>query len=96
MAAATVVEQFRNGLMYATSAVYFGRLVGLSPAHVGIGRTCAGFAGMASGYPVGILDRLLRRRQDGAGPATGWAERTGRLHASLMSDPPVSAIPTLD
>jgi MFS family permease len=59
LAAATLVNTFGNGLMYTTNALYFTRIVGLSPAQVGIGLTCAGFAGMISGIPLGHLgDRV--------------------------------------
>jgi len=59
LAAATLVNTFGNGLMFTTSALYFTRIVGLSPAEVGLGLTCAGFVAMLSAMPIGHLaDRI--------------------------------------
>jgi MFS family permease len=59
LAAGTLVNTFGNGLMFTTSALYFTRIVGLSPTQVGIGLTCSGVVAMLSAMPLGHLaDRL--------------------------------------
>jgi sugar phosphate permease len=59
LAAATLVNTFGTGMMFTTSALYFTRIVGLSPAQVGVGLTCAGLVGLLSGVPLGhVADRV--------------------------------------
>ena len=63
LAIATLVNTFGNGLFFATSAVYFTRVVGLSASQVGIGLTLAGTVGTIATIPIGQLaDRHESRR----------------------------------
>src|SRR5690348_17463856 len=62
-ALATLIDSAGSGLFLTASAVFFVRVVGLSPAHVGLGLSIAGFAGLVAAAPVGHLgDRYGHRR----------------------------------
>ncbi|OEJ24561.1 hypothetical protein AR457_08480 [Streptomyces agglomeratus] len=51
----TAVASLGNGLYVTGGAVYFVRVVGLSPAQVGIGLSVAGMVALVLGVPVGYL-----------------------------------------
>ncbi|MEW2553603.1 MFS transporter [Streptomyces zhihengii] len=51
----TAVASLGNGLYMAGGAVYFARVVGLSPAQIGIGLSVAGVMALVLGVPVGFL-----------------------------------------
>ncbi|MFE7567656.1 MFS transporter [Streptomyces sp. NPDC057539] len=51
----TAVASLGNGLYMAGGAVYFVRVVGLSPGQVGIGLSTAGVMALVLGVPVGFL-----------------------------------------
>ena len=55
LAAGTLASAVGNGAWYASWALFLTRSVGLSPAQVGLGMTCAGVAGMACATPAGRL-----------------------------------------
>lgn len=59
----TLVQSAANGLFLTSSAVFFVRVVGLSPGKVGLGLSVAGLAGFLATVPVGRLaDRYGARR----------------------------------
>jgi MFS family permease len=59
----TLVNTFGNGLFYTTSALFFTRSVGMSPAQLGVGLAIAGVCGVAAGPPLGWLaDHFDARR----------------------------------
>ncbi|RBQ14352.1 MFS transporter [Spongiactinospora rosea] len=63
LALAQLVNSLGDGAYYATSALFFTRIVGLSPTQVGLGLTLAWGAGMLAGVPMGHLaDRWGPRR----------------------------------
>jgi len=51
----TLVNTFGNGLFYTTSALFFTRSVGMTPAQLGVGLAIAGICGVAAGPPMGWL-----------------------------------------
>ncbi|MFE9552355.1 MFS transporter [Streptomyces sp. NPDC006692] len=63
LAAAQLVNSLGDGAYLVTSALYFSRIVGLSPTHIGLGLTLAWAVGAVAGVPLG---RLADRR----GPRT--------------------------
>lgn len=63
LAAAQLSSTMGNGVFYVCSALYFTRIVGLSPTQLGLGLTVAGLVGMVAGMPLGHLaDRFGPRR----------------------------------
>lgn len=59
----SLLDSLGTGLYLAGSAVYFVRMVGLSPAQLGLGMTIAGCAGFLATVPIGLLaDRLGAKR----------------------------------
>ena len=59
----TLVQSAGNGLFLTSSAVFFVRVVGLSPGQVGLGLSLAGLAGFLVTVPIGRLaDRHGARR----------------------------------
>lgn len=63
LAAATLVNCVGNGLFMTVSALFFTRVMGLSPAQVGLGLGIAGLFGVLAGIPLGRLaDRWGSRR----------------------------------
>jgi MFS family permease len=63
LAVAQFVNSLGDGAFYACSALFFTRVVGLSPARVGLGLTIGWAAGMLAGVPLGHLaDRWGPRR----------------------------------
>jgi MFS family permease len=59
LALAALVDSFGTGMFLTGSAVYFTRVIGLSPGQVGIGLSVAGLAGLVLSVPLGILgDRI--------------------------------------
>lgn len=59
----SLLDSLGTGLYLAGSAVYFVRIVGLSPAQLGLGMTIAGCAGFLATVPIGLLaDRLGAKR----------------------------------
>lgn len=62
IASTCVVDAIGNGLFVTISAVYFVKVIGLSPAQVGIALSIAGAVGFAGMLPVGALaDRMGAR-----------------------------------
>lgn len=62
-AATTLADWFGNGLFLTGAALFFTRVVGLTPAQVGIGLTTAALLGPAVSVPAGRLgDRYGHRR----------------------------------
>lgn len=63
LAAATLVNCVGNGLFITVSTLFFTRVIGLSPAQVGLGLGVAGLFGVLAGVPLGRLaDRWGSRR----------------------------------
>ena len=63
LAWAQLANSVGDGAFYATSALFFTRVVGLSPTRVGLALTVAWAAGMLAGVPLGHLaDRWGARR----------------------------------
>ncbi|WP_158558222.1 MFS transporter [Spongiactinospora gelatinilytica] len=63
LALAQLVNSLGDGAYYACSALFFTRIVGLSPTQVGLGLTLAWGTGMLAGVPMGHLaDRWGPRR----------------------------------
>src|SRR5690349_10021592 len=57
------VSAVGDGLWFTIWALYFTRVLGLTPATVGIGMAVAGAAGLAAAAPIGALaDRVDPRR----------------------------------
>ncbi|MFI6687130.1 MFS transporter [Streptomyces sp. NPDC050485] len=63
LAAAQLINSLGDGAYYVTSALYFSRVVGLSPTRIGLGLTLAWAVGALAGVPLG---RFADRR----GPRT--------------------------
>jgi MFS family permease len=62
-ALATLIDATGTGLFLTASAVFFVRIVGLSPGQVGLGMSLAGVVGLVSAAPAGYLgDRFGHRR----------------------------------
>ncbi|MEU6258697.1 MFS transporter [Streptomyces sp. NPDC047043] len=59
LALAQLTNSIGDGAYYVTSALYFTHVVGLAPAHVGLGLTVAWAVGSVAGVPLG---RLADRR----------------------------------
>ncbi|MEW2418865.1 MFS transporter [Streptomyces sp. NPDC046866] len=55
LAAAQLANAVGDGAYYVCSALYFTRVVGLSPARIGIGLTLAWAVGSVAGVPLGAL-----------------------------------------
>lgn len=55
LVALTLVQSAGNGLFLTSSAVFLVRVVGLTPAEVGLGLSIAGLAGFVATVPVGRL-----------------------------------------
>lgn len=55
LAVAQLVSTVGNGLYYVCSALYFTRVVGLTPVQLGVGLTIAGVVGLTAGVPLGHL-----------------------------------------
>lgn len=55
LAAAQLANSLGDGVFYVTSALYFTRVVGLSPAQVGLALTVAWAVGAVAGVPLGAL-----------------------------------------
>jgi MFS family permease len=53
LALSTLANTIGNGAFYTVSAIYFTRVIGLSPVQVGIGLTVAGTVGLLAGLPAG-------------------------------------------
>jgi len=53
LALATFVNTTGNGLFLTGSVLFFTRVIGLSPAQVGLGLSAAGLCGMVAGIPLG-------------------------------------------
>ena len=53
LALATLVNTMGNGLFLTGSVLFFTRVIGLSPAQVGLGLSAAGICGMVAGIPLG-------------------------------------------
>jgi MFS family permease len=59
LSVATLVNTTGNGAFYTVSALYFTRIVGIRPAHLGLALTIGGLAGLLAAVPIGHLgDRL--------------------------------------
>lgn len=91
LATAQLCNSLGDGAYYVTSALYFTRVVGLSPTQIGLALTVAWAIGSVTGVPLGALaDRrgprstaTLLALATGAsvaglatGPAVRWAERS--------------------
>lgn len=55
LAVAQLVNSLGDGAYYVCSALYFARIVGLSPARIGLGLTVAWAIGSVAGVPLGQL-----------------------------------------
>ncbi|APY89759.1 MFS transporter [Streptomyces alfalfae] len=55
LAAAQLSNSVGDGAFYASSALYFTRVIGLSPAQIGLGLTLAWAVGSVAGAPLGAL-----------------------------------------
>lgn len=56
---AALIDAFGTGMFLTGSAIYFTRVIGLSPAQVGLGLSVAGLAGLLTSVPLGALgDRV--------------------------------------
>ncbi|MFD8410391.1 MFS transporter [Streptomyces sp. HUAS TT3] len=55
LAAAQLANSIGDGAYYVCSALYFTRVVGLSPAQIGLGLTLAWAVGSVAGVPLGAL-----------------------------------------
>ena len=55
LAVAQLISTIGNGAYYVCAALYFTRIVGLSPVQLGAGLTIAGAIGMLAGVPLGHL-----------------------------------------
>lgn len=59
LALAALINSLGTGMFLTGSAIYFTRVVGLSPARVGVGLSIAGLAGLLGSVPIGVLgDRI--------------------------------------
>jgi MFS family permease len=59
LALAALVDSFGTGMFLTGSAIYFTRIMGLSPTQVGVGLSVAGLVGLVLSVPLGVLgDRL--------------------------------------
>jgi MFS family permease len=59
LALAALIDSLGTGMFLSSCAVYLTRVVGLSPAQVGLGLSVAGLAGLSSSVPLGVLaDRM--------------------------------------
>lgn len=59
LALAALINSLGTGMFLTGSAIYFTRVVGLSPAQVGVGLSIAGLAGLLGSVPIGALgDRI--------------------------------------
>ncbi|GAB2989386.1 MFS transporter [Streptomyces pseudoechinosporeus] len=80
LALAQLSNSVGDGAFYVTSALYFTHVVGLAPAHVGLGLTLAWAVGSLVGVPLG---RLADRRGP-RGTAVLLALATGLTVASFL------------
>ena len=55
LAIAQLANSFGDGAYYVCSALYFSRIVGLSPTQIGLGLTLGWAAGFLAGVPLGHL-----------------------------------------
>jgi MFS family permease len=55
LALAALIDSLGTGMFLTGSAVYVTRVVGLSPAEVGVGLSVAGLAGLVGSVPLGVL-----------------------------------------
>ncbi|MFD9220641.1 MFS transporter [Streptomyces sp. NPDC060064] len=55
LAVAQLINSLGDGAYYVCSALYFSRIVGLSPAQIGLGLTVAWAIGSVAGVPLGHL-----------------------------------------
>ncbi len=95
----TLVNTFGNGLFYTTSALFFTRSVGLTPAQLGLGLAIAGLCGVAAGPPLGWLaDRWNARGVLMAALAAEGVAMLGytRVHSFAVFLPLVCVITFLD
>lgn len=60
LAGAGAVDAFGTGLFVTGSALYFTRVVGLTPGQVGLGLTLAALAGFLAAVPIGMVADRLR------------------------------------
>jgi MFS family permease len=58
LAGAQLVSTIGNGAYYVTAALYFTRIVGLSPTQLGVGLTVGGAVGVFAGAPLGHVADL--------------------------------------
>ena len=63
LALATLATTVGDGAFYTISAVYFTRVIGLSPVQVGVGLTVAGLTGILVGLPAGHLGDVRGPRE---------------------------------
>ncbi|MFB6614893.1 MFS transporter [Streptomyces sp. NPDC085524] len=78
LAAAQLSNSVGDGAYYVCSALYFTRMVGLSPAQIGLGLTVAWAVGSVAGVPLGAL-------ADRRGPRGTSALLAGATAASVLS-----------
>ncbi|MFD8637052.1 MFS transporter [Streptomyces sp. NPDC059533] len=78
LAAAQLSNSVGDGAYYVCSALYFTRVVGLSPAQIGLGLTVAWAVGSVAGVPLGAL-------ADRRGPRGTSAVLAAATAASVLS-----------
>lgn len=63
LAGVAFLDSLGSGMYYTGAAVYFVRVVGLSPGQVGLGLSIGGMVGLIGGVPVGIVADRFRAGQ---------------------------------
>lgn len=63
LAAVSLLDAIGTGMYYTGSALYFVRVVGLSPGEVGAGLSIGGVVGFLGAVPVGVLADRVRAGQ---------------------------------
>ncbi|MFJ8648696.1 MFS transporter [Streptomyces sp. NPDC093546] len=80
LALAQLVNSVGDGAFYVTSALYFSRVVGLTPGRIGLGLTLAWAVGAVAGVPLGHL----ADRRGPRGAAVALAAATSLSVAGLL------------
>ncbi|MEU7281139.1 MFS transporter [Streptomyces sp. NPDC045431] len=80
LAVAQLVNSVGDGAFYVSSALYFSRVVGLTPGRIGLGLTLAWAVGAVAGVPLGHL----ADRRGPRGAAVALAAATSASVAGLL------------